>query len=313
MIDSTFSQKVSAEIVERIVAIVNSETIMLTELKGYREKIKKGGLVDDSLLKLSDPKKILTDDKALLDHLVNEKIMESEIKRLNIQVTIEQVEKEINSIAQKNGISRDQLIEALKNQGVSFSDYQDFMRTTLERQNLIEKEVSSKIKISEAEISEYFLKHSDKKINHQQFFEYELSHMLFLKKNGGGSAAESRAIEVFKQLEAGKDFSELASKFSEDPNFTQGGFLGVFKVHEMNSSLAKNVLNLEPGQYSKVLLAPGDNYQIVKVQKKKVIPNPLLDAQKPKIQSILFENAFKQQMSAWLERKRQEAFIKINI
>ncbi len=302
----------SAKVVERIVAIVNSEIITLTDLNNYRSKLKKGGLVDDALLKLTDSKKILANQQSLLNHLINERIVDSEIKRQNVQVTVERVEKEIRTIAGKNGISKDQLIAALKNQGVVFSEYQDFLRSTLERQRIIEREVSSKIKISEGEISEYYLKHSKRK-DDNQYFEYELSHILFLKKNGGSDAAETKAIETYKKLAAGNSFSDLASKHSEDPNFSQGGLLGTFKASEMNKSLSRNVTNLAVGKFSKVLLAPGGNYQIIKINKKKLIPNPHLNAQKPRIQSLLFEKAFKIQLSNWLERKRQEAFIKINI
>ncbi|MCB0356189.1 MAG: peptidylprolyl isomerase, partial [Bdellovibrionales bacterium] len=248
----------------------------------------------------------------LINHLINEKIVDSEIKKQNLQVPFERVEKEIRSIASKNGISRDQLVLALKNQGVSFAEYQDFLKSTLERQSVIEKEVSSKIKISDDEINEYYLKHSNNKSD-SQFFEYELSHILFLKKNGGSDAAEARAVEVYNKLSQGQEFSDLASKYSEDPNFSQGGLLGSFKQSDMNTSLAKEIRRLKVGGYSKVLLASGGNYQIVKLNKKKLIPNPHLNAQKPKIQAILFEQAFKLQLKNWLERKRQEAFIKINI
>ena len=302
----------SAEIVERIVAIVNSEIITLSDLKEYKIKLKKGGLVDDALLKVSDPKKILVNQKALIQHLINERLVDSEIKKQNLQVTIERVEKEIRSIAKKNGINRDQLVAALKNQGVSFAEYQDFLKSTLERQSVIEKEVSSKIKISDDEITEFYLKNTDNKGN-DQYFEYELAHLLFLKKNGGSDAAESRAIEVYKKLSEGNSFNDIASKYSEDPNFSQGGLLGSFKLSEMNKSLAKEVNKLKAGEFSKVLLAPGGNYQIVKLNKKKLIPNPHLNAQKPRIQAVLFEKAFKIQLTNWLERKRQEAFIKINI
>lgn len=262
-----FSSNVYAEIVDRIVAIINSEIITLSDLNEYREKLKSGGLVDDALLKITDPKKIITDQKLLIQHLINERIIDSEIKKQNLQVTIERVEKEIQNIASKNGITREQLVMALKNQGVAVSDYQDFLKTTLERQGVIEKEVSSKIKITDDEITEFYLKNSDEKEN-RQFFEYELAHILFLKKNGGSEAAESRAIEVYKKLSSGMSFSDVASKFSEDPNFSQGGTLGTFKLSDMNKSLASEVNKLNPGEFTKVMLAPGGNYQIVFLKKR---------------------------------------------
>ncbi|MCB0357527.1 MAG: hypothetical protein KDD40_10990, partial [Bdellovibrionales bacterium] len=61
------AQMSSAEIVERIVAIINSEIITLSDLNAYKEKLKKGGLVDDALLKLSDPKEIMVNQKSLIN------------------------------------------------------------------------------------------------------------------------------------------------------------------------------------------------------------------------------------------------------
>ena len=312
LINILFAHLAHSEVIEKIVAIVNSEIILLSDLANYKNKLQKGGLVDDALLRVSDPKKVLKDNSSLIQHLINERLVDSDIKKQNLAVTIERVEKEINSIASKNGISRDQLVSALKNQGVTFSEYQDFLKTTLERQSLIEKEISSKIKVSEDEIIEYYLTNSRNR-NDKQYFEYELSHLLFLKTNGGAEAAEGRAIEAYKKLADGQDFVVLASKYSEDPNFSQGGYLGTFKLSEMNKALAKEIEPLKAGDFTKVLLAPGENYQVVKVNKKKLIPNPHLDAMRAEIQAKLFEQAFQVQMRNWLDRKRQEAFIKINI
>ena len=117
-----------AVVVERIVAIVNSEIVTLSELKEFRKKLKEGGLVDDTLLKAVDKSKLQKSDKAVLDFLIKEKIIDSEITKQNLQVTIERVEQEIRTIAKKNGIDRSKLKQALKAQGVDFSEYQDFIK-----------------------------------------------------------------------------------------------------------------------------------------------------------------------------------------
>ena len=68
-------------------------------------------------------------------------------------MTVERIEQEINSIQSRNNISREQLRDALRREGTSFSDYQDFIKKRLEKQGLVEKAITSKIKISDEDIA----------------------------------------------------------------------------------------------------------------------------------------------------------------
>src|SRR5690606_24488382 len=117
-----------------------------------------------------------------------------------------------------NGITRAQLKEALVRQGSSFSEYQAFIKKSLERQSLLEKEIRSRIKISDEDISTHYLK--EKGIQSSQIFEYDLAHILFLPQNGGEEAAKERAEQTLKRLKNSSiSFDKIASQYSEDPNF----------------------------------------------------------------------------------------------
>lgn len=293
-----------AEVIERIVAIVNSEIITLSDLNSFKEKLKSGGLVDDALMRIEDKNKIMKDPSALIQHLVYEKLLDSEIKKNNLSVTVERVEQEMRSIAKKNGIDRSQLKEALKQQGIVFSEYQNFIKKSLERQALISKEISSKIRISDEEISNYYVQNMGNK--NKDLFEYNLSHILFRGKN-----AKERAHEVYQQLQSGESFESLAAKYSEDKDFTQGGFFGKFGENELNTDLLNVIKPLAPGETTGVIKI-GSDYHILKLNKKVLIENPDLKAKKEEIQNILFNAAFVKQFKLWLERKKQEAFIRIN-
>ncbi len=302
----------SAKVVERIVAIVNNEIISLSDLDTLKEKLKKGGLTDDALLKIFDLANLQKNDKEMVQYLIAEKIFDSEIKKGNFEASVERVEKEIGEIARKNGITQDQLKAALKKQGVNLSEYQDFIKSTIERQGLIEREVSSKIKISDDEVYEYYAKTTKEALS-EEHFEYTLSHMIFLSSTAGVDAAKQKTLTVLEKIEKGDSFESLASKYSEDPNFTQGGALGTFKGVDLNPKLAQAVKKLNVGEVSSVIDLGGNNFQIIKLVSKKVIPNPKAKAQEGKIRGILFEASFKRQLQDWLDRKRQETFIKINI
>jgi peptidyl-prolyl cis-trans isomerase SurA len=299
----------SAKVVDKIVAIVNDQPITMSDVDKFRKRLTTGGLVDDALMKLVDSQNLIKDKSALLNHLIDERLIDSEVKRKSMEVTIERVEQEIRTIAKNNGISRDQLRDALKAKGVSMSQYQDFIKTSLERQGLIEREVTSKIRISDEDVSSFYL--AKKGPSGAQIFEYSLSHILFTPKKGGDEAALSRARSVEEKLKSGQSFEKLAEQFSEDPNFTKGGNLGTFKAGEMSKDFDEAVRKLSPGEVSGVIKT-AQGYHLIKVNKRTLISDPRLDEQREDIRRTLYADAFKRQFRLWLNQRRDDSFIKIN-
>lgn len=305
----SFTGSLHAKPVDKIVAIVNDQIITLSDTEKFKKKLQTGGLVDDALLKLTDPQALLKDRNALLNELVDEKLIDSDVKRKGLEVTIERVEQEIRSIAGNNNITRQQLQTALQAKGVTMAQYQDFIKTSLERQSLIEREVTSKIRISDEDISSYYM--AQKGPSGSQIFEYTLSHILLNKKNGGDEAALNRARAVEEKLKAGQSFEKLAEQFSEDPAFTKGGSLGSFRAGEMIKDLETAVRGVGPGETTGIIKTPA-GYQIIKVNKRTLISDPKLEEEKEGIRRTLYADAFKRQFRLWLNQRRDEAFIRIN-
>lgn len=298
-----------AKVVDKIIAIVNNEIITISDINNFKQRLSTGGLVDDALAKLADPQTLLRDRQALLNHMIDEKVIDSEVKRRNLEVPIEKVEQEIRNIARDNRISRQQLIQALKAKGVSVSQYQDFIKSSLERQSLVEREVTSKIRISDEDISSHYL--NKKGLSELQIFEYTLSHILFNPKTGGETGALRRAREVEEKIKSGGSFEKLAEQFSEDPNFSKGGLLGTFKAGEMLKEIEHAIRKVGPGEVTPVVKS-ALGYHIIKVNKRTLISDPKLDEQREQIRRELYAAAFKRQFRLWLTQRREESFVKIN-
>lgn len=298
-----------AKVVDKIVAIVNEEPITMSDAERFKKRLAGGGLVDDSLVRMNDTATLQKDRDALLSYLIDERILDSEVKRKGMEVTIERVEQEIRNIAKNNGISRNQLTDALKAKGVSLSEYQDFIKTSLERQSLVEREVTSKIRISDEDISSYYL--SKKGPSAAQIFEYSLSHILFSPKTGGEEAALGRAKAVEAKLKSGQGFEKLAEQFSEDPAFSKGGQLGTFRAGEMTKEFEQAVRRAGPGDVTGIIKSP-QGYHILKVTKRTLISDPKLEEEREELHRDLYAQAFKRQLRLWLNQRRDEAFIRIN-
>ncbi len=299
-----------AETVERIVAIVNDEVITQSDLNRYAERLKSGGLTDDLLIADEAAKQLLIKDRQkLLQKMIDEKLIDSEVKKQGLSVPIEKVEQQIRTVAKNNGVSRDELKSALQERGIPFSEYQDFIKTGLERQGLVEKSITSRIKISEDDVMAQYV--TEKGANSEQAYEYTLAHIYFSTTKGGVTAAKTRAAEALTKLKSGAAFEKLAAEVSEDPAFEQGGTLGVFKTGELQKELDGAIQKLQPSETTGVLPTAG-GFHIVKVMKKKIIADPRTEKDRERIRGQLYEKAFKRQLTSWLEQLRQEAFIRIN-
>jgi parvulin-like peptidyl-prolyl isomerase len=299
----------SAEIVERIVAIVNSEVILESDLKKMLPKLKKHDLIYDYLIPGDEASFFKGDRKQLLEYMINEKIMDSEIKKLNLTVTYDKVDQEIKEIAKRNNINTQQVLDAITGEGLSVSEYKDSLKSRLERQSLIESEIISKLRISDEDAySEYLRK---KPGSHASVNEYSVAHIFFNPKKGSPQAALKRAEEVLEKLNSGQSFEALAQQYSEDPNFSSGGFLGNFKTGEFLKELEDAVVDLAPGKYSPIVKSRM-GYHIVKLLTKKVSTDPQFEKEKEKIKSQIFDATFRRQLKLWLQTKRDESFIRIN-
>lgn len=298
-----------AKLVDKVVAVVNDAPITKSDVEKFKTKLKTGGLVDDALLKTVDTAALQKDEKLLLNFIIDEKLIDTEVKHKNMEVTIERVEQEIRNIAKGNNISRQQLQTALAAKGVTISQYQDFIKTSLERQSLIEREVTSRIRISDEDVSSYYL--SKKGPSGTQIFEYSLSHILFMPKNGGDAAALKRANDVEEKLKNGQSFDKLAEQYSEDPAFSKGGVLGQFKAGEMLKPIEEAVRKIGPGEVTPVVKT-SLGYQIIKVTKRTLISDPKLEEEREDIRHTLSVDAFKRQLRLWLNSRRDEATIRIN-
>ena len=298
-----------AEIVERIVATVNSEIITASDLKTFAGKLDRTSFIDDLLLQGKTQAELKNHPDDQLNYLINEKILDSEVKRLNLSVTMEKVDHEVKEVAKRNSMSKEQLMEALKGQGVQVSEYQAFMKSKIERQSLIEQEITSKLRVSDEDVmAQYGRMHQNQSTG---VFEYTIAHIIFNPKKGGSELAMERARTVLGKLKAGESFEVLAEQHSEDPNFAPGGVLGTFKAGEFSKDLEKAVAGLNPGETSGVV-SLRDGLHILKLVSKKIVADPRFEKEKEGIRSQLFEASFQKQFKLWLASKREDSFIRIN-
>jgi len=103
---------------------------------------------------------------------------------------------------------------------------------------------------------------------------------------------EDEAKDVIKQLDAGKDFAELAKEKSTDPNKDDGGDLGYFTRGRMVKEFEDAAFALEKGTYSKTPVKTDFGYHVIKVEDKRDAPPPPFEQVKDQVRQLVMRDKY---------------------
>ncbi|MBC7752782.1 MAG: peptidylprolyl isomerase [Moraxellaceae bacterium] len=297
------------ELVNRIIAIVNSEPILQSELNNFPRRLKQEGAIDDSLVLDEAPLSVLkADSQKQLDYLIREKMIQSEVKKLNLSVSDERVNSEMTTLATRNRMNKTQLNEFIKKQGYSTNEYRENLKNRLERQAFYEAEVISKLRITDEDAYNEFRQKNPSYV--PSLNEYTLAQILVPSKKIGEAAAMEKAIAMKKRMSGQESFESVANAYNEGSGAAKDGVLGTFKAGEFNREIEAEIARLSEGEVSNPIQTK-QGVHIVKVLNKKNSQDPQFLKIKDQIKSFLVEKNFKRQLKNWFESKKQDSYIKI--
>jgi len=203
-------------------------------------------------------------------------------------------------------------VKALAGQGLTYAQYHDKLQEQLEKLKLISMEVRSKIQVGESEMREYYDANQSKYREEDTF----RARHIFFKTGEKASAADIKramtmALLVLSESKNGKDFSELARTYSEDPAARKdGGDLGRFKKGDMQPELEQAIMALKPGEVSELISTPL-GLHLIKLEER--IPGKLkpFESVKNEIEEQLYRKKSDERFSQWAKELRTKASIDI--
>jgi peptidyl-prolyl cis-trans isomerase SurA len=266
-----------------------------------RETNRKEPFTQEELLKLRT---------TAVNRLVDRRLVDQKIKELDIKVSEEEIRQSIEEVKKQNKMSQERLIEALAGQGLSFDQYKAQIKDQLERLRLMSQEVKAKVQVTLKEVLEYY------QANRAKFGEQELyraRHILFVipKDVTDSDLAKIRdkADKVLKEAKGGADFTELAKKYSDDPNVaTDGGELGTFKKGDLLPEMESVVLKLNPGEVSEPVRSKS-GLHIIKLEKKFLGDIKPFDDVKGEIEENLYRQKSEARFTQWVSDLRKNSSI----
>jgi peptidyl-prolyl cis-trans isomerase SurA len=298
----------AAEVCNRVVAVVNNDVITLYELNN-RMKEMTGATPEELMLK--NEAMYRDARQKILEVLIDEKITQGKIKELRIQVSDRQVDNYLEKLKRDNQWTQEDLVAGLEKEGLSYEKYRAKIKRDLERAQLIEHEVRSKIIIRDEAIQKYYEEH---KGTFGVAEKVQLAGIFLMRKNLK-SEEEMRELyrkaqDIAAKLKAGADFSQMAGTYSEGPGAKQGGDLGQFTVDHLEPGLKSMVEALPEGGISDPIVRP-NGIQIIKVVKKQTGKIRSLEEVKDSVYGVLYQEEVNMRYQNWIKELRDNAYTRV--
>jgi peptidyl-prolyl cis-trans isomerase SurA len=295
----------SAQQIDGIAATVNDEVI--TTLEVDREYLQMQKDLERAPAGEKPPVK-----SDALNRLVDKKLIDQKIRELDIKVPDDEVRAAIEDVKKQNSLSQEALVQALAGQGLTFDQYKNQLKEQLERVRMMGQEVRSKVQVGEREIRDYYdanrAKYGVEELFHARHIFFKVD-----KKAGAEELARTEALanSVLKEAVAGKDFAQLAKKYSTDPAAAKdGGDLGTFRKADMLPEIGETVASMKPGQVSPLVLSPA-GLHIIKLEEKSISAGKSFDEVKTTIEDLLYKKKTDDRFAQWVKDLRTSAVIEI--
>lgn len=299
-----------AEVVDRIVAIVNEDIILRSELDQRMASMIE--LLNQKDYSTGQKNEIIEKQrKRMLEQLVYSKLADQQARKYNLEISEQEVTATIDRIKTINKMTDESLRRMLELDGITFEDYREQIREKLLRTRLVNLEVKSKIVITDEDVKAYYDTHIQRYMGKTK---YRLRHILLKVPEMASEEEQAEVLQrtnvLHKRLKAGEAFSDLAKAFSEAASAEKGGVLGMFELNLLTRPIQAAIQDLRAGQFSNVVETE-QGYQIFYVDEIINSGGTTLDEARQEIQEKLYAEDVDRKYQNWLKTMRESAHVKI--
>jgi peptidyl-prolyl cis-trans isomerase SurA len=261
---------------------------------------------------------------SILRNLIDEEILQQRAAKINVTASDEDVNAKLTEM--KALRTEEEFDKELKQRNETLDDLKKEIRHELTERKLMNKEIESKINITDAEIGSYYAAHKsewnfiENQVHLAQIVVTSSSAQqtgnLQNNKASGDADAKKKIAALHQKLENGEAFDAVAMQYSEDPNNSNGGDRGLVPESLLHSDpeAYNEISKLKPGQFTDVLPIYDPGHHIIGYAIYKLLgrePAGQRDLNDPRVQQAirvgLQENHAQLLKNAYIEMLRDDA------
>ena len=298
-------------VAEEIVARVNNDIISLTDYE-KAEAALHHDVTEDCQACPADRVDAMYKDKQkdLLRDLIDQQLLVQRGKDEGISVETDVIKRLDDVRRQNNLASLDDLEKAVESEGLSWEEYKTQFRNALLTQEVIHREMGSRIVIGHDEVKQYYDAHQKDFVRPETV---ELAE-IFLDTQGKTpqeiEAIDQKANDYRNRILKGEEFSEIAKRYSEGSTKDKGGNLGTFERGQLSKQLEDIVFKMDKGQITEVIQTK-TGYEILKVLEHFQAGLQPVEKVETEIMNKIYMQKMQPQMREYLAQLREESYVTV--
>lgn len=302
----TTSISYGAEMIDKIVAVVNDDIITLSELEESMQPF-----IADYKIRYGEEELEYRLDEArkdALNRLVEEKLIIQEAKIRDVKVEDAEIEVRVDRV-KKRFKTEEEFYYAIKQSGVTLPRLREKYKEQIMMRKLISSLINARVAVSPTQVAaHYYGNIADFTVPESIRFKVLLVKILDTRPK-----EESRAIavEALDTIRAGGDFDMVVTKYSEGPNIEQGGDMGYMPKGGILKELDNALFELNINETSELIETEVAFYIVKVVDKKEAGTRTLVEAT-DLIKERLFQRESELTLREFVDKLKEDAYIKIN-
>jgi peptidyl-prolyl cis-trans isomerase SurA len=292
-------------VVDRVVAVVNEDVILMSELQ------------EAALLYVRDTKEAAptgTQERErllqkVLDRMVDHRLQVQEARRDKVEIGEDELGQVLEDFVKRNGGDRPRIEEQLRAQGLSWDIVRRDIRDSLLAQKVRARRIGRRASVTEAEVDAYLVENRAKL---ETDLKYHPRHIAVLAQPAGSPAAWDKAkvaIEALAgRLREGADFTELARADSQDGSASSGGDLGWLKPGELAVLFEAPILKLKKGEVTAPIKSD-NGYHLFRLEDREELTPEMVTQLRQQVRDILVQKKAQERLDEWIQALRRRALI----
>ncbi len=287
-------KKSSGKLLDKIVAVVNTRIISLSEIERMKDTL--GARKEVSPVIYNEKK---YNSKELLNIMIRSYIIRDKINAQGYVINDDAVESRIKMTEQRLGLKRSDLLQFLKGKGLTFEEYFEIIRETMEFNIFAQRIIAPLISVTEQEIKNEYYRRNE--TNNALSFKYNLVDF-YIPENKLIDKSENKFLATLKDY-------QLTGKLPEEYRALESNNLDGLSEDALPKKLASVLKKTSEGSFSSAV-SLNKFLHVFYVQKKDLVESQDFLKFKDQIQSEIFMKKGKSVTTNWFDREYSNYYIK---
>ncbi|MBI2884672.1 MAG: peptidylprolyl isomerase [Candidatus Omnitrophica bacterium] len=289
---------------DRIAAVVNDDVITDGDVQ-----VRVAALMERTDADGASPRGAETAMRsAVLQRLIEERLMLQEAKRLGLTASSQEVAERLDRIRQQLK-TEDAFTAMLREEGLTEEHLKQELRDQILIQRAIEREVRAKIVVSPGEIDGALSRHG---VEAEGGEEAQVRHLLVrVTPERPVEEARELATHLYERLHRGALFEELARTYSDDPHAHEGGLLGWVRPGQLLPELDAAIASA-PAHEATPPVQTRLGFHLMMVEERRHVQADDAAASRRQVEDQVYQEKFREVLAGWLQRLQRKAYISVS-